>query len=570
MSKKKNTGSTMTLKDFHGGSIPSDLPLPSAPGVSVRPAERAGGWGGAVRPEYHRQRPGSAGGVGGGVVARGIDDRGPFVPHPSHIGRHFDEDERKPFEAAAVPRRAAADLVQLRSEQIRPVSHFHQSAPLTHPSQNAIAPPLPSSGSAPNAWGLKKEAPVDQTAGIYSAAAVAASRFAQASAIEKISSGRWQSKPPDVEVIRPQETDGPDRRLGEIVRVNDVEKEREKNLMVGFGAREHEKARSVVYPETKEKILSGFNNDAARPRSNEGRFSAPQGHQEVPERPKLRLLPRSKPLEHSESRSLDDKQSIKVQNYQPAADTGHAANAYETHGSMNQPKPGSAGSDGGSQPVERPRLNLKPRSQPLEHSDESLERGRKSVFGGARPRELVLKERGIDTVAVDNPDLPPVANRPKQDSPRSEFKLESAAPTARLTEKADNLQHDPRSGRSLERKDFRANVDKMEPQRNSLRNENWRSTREIEKPREPPRQEPETWRKPIEEPKPEVPGLRFGKVASAMELAQAFSRSVSDAKLDNHTDNQRIQPSRTQVPFSRLTDTREFYSGQAKRQINGY
>ena len=24
---------TMTLKDFHGGSIPSDLPLPSAPGV---------------------------------------------------------------------------------------------------------------------------------------------------------------------------------------------------------------------------------------------------------------------------------------------------------------------------------------------------------------------------------------------------------------------------------------------------------------------------------------------------------------------------------------------------------
>lgn len=32
MSKKKS-GSTMTLKDFHGGSIPSDLPLPSAPGV---------------------------------------------------------------------------------------------------------------------------------------------------------------------------------------------------------------------------------------------------------------------------------------------------------------------------------------------------------------------------------------------------------------------------------------------------------------------------------------------------------------------------------------------------------
>jgi|UniRef100_A0A453BC36 hypothetical protein len=32
MSKKKAV-TTMTLKDFHGGSIPSELPLPSAPGV---------------------------------------------------------------------------------------------------------------------------------------------------------------------------------------------------------------------------------------------------------------------------------------------------------------------------------------------------------------------------------------------------------------------------------------------------------------------------------------------------------------------------------------------------------
>lgn len=35
MSKKKVSGNTMTLKDFHGGSIPTDLPLPSAPGVYV-------------------------------------------------------------------------------------------------------------------------------------------------------------------------------------------------------------------------------------------------------------------------------------------------------------------------------------------------------------------------------------------------------------------------------------------------------------------------------------------------------------------------------------------------------
>lgn len=36
MSKKKAfSGSTMTLKDFHGGSIPSDISLPSAPGLYV-------------------------------------------------------------------------------------------------------------------------------------------------------------------------------------------------------------------------------------------------------------------------------------------------------------------------------------------------------------------------------------------------------------------------------------------------------------------------------------------------------------------------------------------------------
>ena len=33
MSKKKMPRAVMTLKDFHGGSIPSDLPLPSAPGM---------------------------------------------------------------------------------------------------------------------------------------------------------------------------------------------------------------------------------------------------------------------------------------------------------------------------------------------------------------------------------------------------------------------------------------------------------------------------------------------------------------------------------------------------------
>ena len=36
---KKGSRNTMTLKDFHGGSIPTDLLLPSIPGGSI-PTER--------------------------------------------------------------------------------------------------------------------------------------------------------------------------------------------------------------------------------------------------------------------------------------------------------------------------------------------------------------------------------------------------------------------------------------------------------------------------------------------------------------------------------------------------
>ena len=39
MSMKKGSRNTMTLKDFHGGSIPTDLLLPFVPGGSI-PTER--------------------------------------------------------------------------------------------------------------------------------------------------------------------------------------------------------------------------------------------------------------------------------------------------------------------------------------------------------------------------------------------------------------------------------------------------------------------------------------------------------------------------------------------------
>ncbi|KAL5705211.1 hypothetical protein ACHQM5_023547 [Ranunculus cassubicifolius] len=99
MSKKKAfSSSTMTMKDFHGGSIPSDLPLPSAPGgvVVVRPA--AAGFDRQIpnpisNRSDHRSRPGSS-----GTNRTNYDKKPSFFSNPSHIHigtRNFDEDERK-------------------------------------------------------------------------------------------------------------------------------------------------------------------------------------------------------------------------------------------------------------------------------------------------------------------------------------------------------------------------------------------------------------------------------------------------------------------------------------------
>lgn len=140
----------------------------------------------------------------------------------------------------------------------------------------------------------------------------------------------------------------------------------------------------------------------------------------------------------------------------------------------------------------------------------------------------------------------------------------------RYNEKTTNLPLDDRIGKSVERKDHKVEVDRADTQRRNWRGDNRKNIRETEKfkqqqhqPQERP-PSPETWRKPAEQPRPASPdanGLRFGKVASAVELAQAFSSSVSDQKTFS---SQRGLPGRSQMPFTRLM-------GPGPRpQINGY
>lgn len=122
-------------------------------------------------------------------------------------------------------------------------------------------------------------------------------------------------------------------------------------------------------------------------------------------------------------------------------------------------------------------------------------------------------------------------------------------------------------GRKFERRDHRVDAERVDTQRKTWRNENRKNSREPERQKQLQERQPspETWRKPVEEPKPASPdGVRFGKAASALELAQAFSKSVSDPKMTSRYSNQRGLPGQAQIPFSRLT------SPMTRQQINGY
>lgn len=143
--------------------------------------------------------------------------------------------------------------------------------------------------------------------------------------------------------------------------------------------------------------------------------------------------------------------------------------------------------------------------------------------------------------------------------------------SASYSEKAEGIPTDQRIGRYPDRRD---NGEKSDPQRRSRQNEIRRNNRDVEKHRNQQQKQPqeralspETWRKPVEHAKPaspDAPPLRYGKAASAVELAQAFSKSVSDPTVADRLSGPRGIPSRNQMPFSRLM-------GQTPRpQINGY
>ncbi|CAA0835947.1 eukaryotic translation initiation factor-related [Striga hermonthica] len=563
MSKKK---ATMTLKDFHGGSIPSDLRLPSAPGVSVRPVDRPGfdrqmSWGSSAGRPEHRARPASAGSI------RNLDEKAPFFSYGPHIGRNFDEDERKPLEGLSGQRRPVVDE-SVHPQHSHPVETKVGSRAASTPatsyagrvsevpkarSNNQTSsgnssygsnypviggnPGQAAAGSYPNAWGIRKEAAgIKEHVPAAWSAPDAETKLAHASALEKISSGRWNSKqhvhfPKDVEVPVHEEK--------------------------AYSVKTHDRTEVLGSPSYGKELPShdGVRSTARMDSYERNMPVAVDGLQSVvpsesSERPKLKLLPRSKPIENVEP-PTDYKQT---NNPPPVEDS------YAVHEPKISLHSGAAGPVVDDRAPERAKLNLKPRSQITEQPEGNNEFKRGTVFGGARPRELVLKERGIEDNVSSYESQSPL--RAKSTTPKAE--MSTHLPPSRHNEKAETnsgyqkvaakypnrhhsdpekFDHNRRNRPNEIHKNIRPEVDK-----------NWNQQQKQD--RAP---SPETWRKPVgPEGVGHGPPVRYGKAASAVELAQAFSKSVSDPAVSRGVSG------RGQVPFSRLTGP------TSRPQINGY
>ncbi|KAK9064208.1 hypothetical protein SSX86_015588 [Deinandra increscens subsp. villosa] len=573
MAKKK---ATMTLKDFHGGSIPSDLSLPSAPGVTVRPLNHAGfdrqsSWTNSMGRQDHRLRPGSAGAV------RTYDDKTPFLTHNVQIGRNFDEDERTPLDGGSAPRRTVSDEDIRGGMPVRPESKSDYSLagnvasrPATTPlsqfqggsyaarfsesanvSSGTGRPYVKSEvgslglsnsnvgvesgirGPSPNAWGHRKVAVgfSEPVAASWSAPD-AATKLAHASALEKVSSGRWlsnQHKQIDVEVIRHPEPEAK------------IESKGNTHTTFSYDSADVPVGRNLsVNDRTMTRTFTYSDGVQVQPSIGNGTL----GGSESTERPKLKLLPRSKPVDNIEP-LVAYKQIIP----QP----GEPVIRNDTYGNVSSSVHNLAG-------PEDAHVNLKPRLQSLEQTERSTERERNALFGGARPREFVLKERGVDEVA-DNHEMIQSPNRLKKDTMRAENPPMQVTSRQNGNVKSESSDHH-RTGKTIDRRD----AEKSDAQRRSnWRNENRKSSRDLEQQQERP-PSPETWRKPVD-PEPSSAGPRHGKAASAVELAQAFSKSVSDPKLvaADRFSSQRGLPGQAQIPFSRLTS-----QPTTRSQINGH
>lgn len=332
-------------------------------GRTARPVDRGGferqvSWGNSVGRSDHRTRPASAGSTSN------LDEKTPFLSHSPHIGRNFDEDERKPLDGASGPRRTVADEnfraqpkidylsgARVGSSESSGSSYAGRVVEVHNPKFNNQAisgsrsygsnyPTMGGNagqamtGSYPNAWGIRKEtASMKEPALAAWSAPDAETKLAHASALEKVSSGRWNSNqivhpPKDAAVFGIPGNEGVYNTLnvnskniynrldvaGDTDYQDGLVMHAERSLSFADGIRgggkemplTYERAKSAIRVDSYERSASlttnGFQSLHPSGKSDGTEFQSILPSESV-ERPKLKLLPRSKPLENPVSPS---------------------------------------------------------------------------------------------------------------------------------------------------------------------------------------------------------------------------------------------------------------------------
>lgn len=330
-------------------------------GRTVRPSDRPNydrqtAWGGgAVGRGEFRGRPNSSSSV------RTFDDKTPFLASSVNIGRNFDEDERKPIDGISVPRRMVSDEVLHPSiVQLEDKCNSVLSGRVVGKPGLGLAPGVQVSGGfassyvsrvadrgqvevnhlsiggksagKTNVWAARKEAAVVAEASPHVwSEETSASKLLHASALDKVSSGRWQTK-----LLAPQQTN---IQVVQILQADNGANPKFSTSNANHGI--HIAKEQEVYDSTLEKraesslsysgsgnnghkeLNSSLKESAALLKTSYANSTVDNGtvHQssnqssaltisESSERPRLNLLPRSKPLEKTQIPAGEYKQVL--------------------------------------------------------------------------------------------------------------------------------------------------------------------------------------------------------------------------------------------------------------------
>jgi len=297
--------------------------------IPDRPVFDRAPWGNSIGRPDQRARPSSSHAI------RNLDDKSLFLPHNVNIGRNFSEDERKPLDGHSAPRRVVSDDVfrfannrlEMKADSVLAGRHSGWAAgPLTHSGTGNIENSV--SGNHSNIWNGRKEVSVANNEPGQSpwTKQPAVSNLVHTSALDQVSSGGWQSKllvPSQMgfDVVKHSEIDTRVYKTNSPVISQGVEPHGthvERALIAEDGiqrgkklSREYEKIPGPTYVDAKEAKIVANTNDKPHPKYSDvkpaGHLVQPTAPSEVVERPKLNLLPRTKPLESVEKPANDEK-----------------------------------------------------------------------------------------------------------------------------------------------------------------------------------------------------------------------------------------------------------------------